>query len=376
MAHIQKRGDRWQARYRRPDGKEETQRFDRKVDAEKWLTRKLVAMDHGEWTDPVRARILVAEWGERWLESKATLKASTRADYRSLWEVLIKPRWGDVRLCDVSHQDVATWVARLSTRVGASRCSKAAILFSGMMAAAVRDQRIARNPADGVRLPRLKPKPQRFLNHAQLQQLADAAGPYKVMVLVLGFTGLRFGECIALKVADVDLLRRRLLVSQSVSEVNGKLEWSTPKTHQSREVPIGRYLADLLAYEVQGKTPKDLLFGSPEGEPLRLSNWRRRVWDPAVAETGLTGLTPHDLRHTAASLAVASKADVKQVQRMLGHASAAMTLDVYAGLFENDLDELTDRQDAAISRANADIRRTDAPSGVIRMPSRSAENGA
>jgi hypothetical protein len=82
-----------------------------------------------------------------------------------------------------------------------------------------------------------------------------------------------------------------LLVSQSVSEVNGKLEWSTPKTHQSREVPIGQVLADLLAEEMTGKAPRDLLFSSPEGEPLRLSNWRRRVWDPAVAEVGLTGLT-------------------------------------------------------------------------------------
>jgi integrase len=376
MSHVQRRGDRWQARYRRPDGKEETKRFDRKIDAEKWLAGKQVAKDRGEWTDPVLARILVAEWGERWLESKATLKASTRADYRSLWEVCIRPTWGTVRLCDVSHQDVATWVAQLSTRVGASRCSKAAILFSGMLAAAVRDQRLSRNPADGVSLPRLKPKPQRFLNHTQLQALADQAGPYKVMVLVLGLTGLRFGECVALKVADVDLLRRRLLVSQSMSEVNGKLEWSTPKTHQSREVPIGRHLADLLAVEIAGKTPQDLLFGSPEGEPLRLSNWRRRVWDPAVAAIGQTGLTPHDLRHTAASLAISSGANVKHVQRMLGHASAAMTLDVYAGLFEGDLDELTDRQDAAWRAANADTPRTDAHPRVVPMPSRRAENRA
>ncbi|WP_392468921.1 tyrosine-type recombinase/integrase [Arsenicicoccus cauae] len=74
------------------------------------------------------------------------------------------------------------------------------------------------------------------------------------------------------------------------------------------------------------------------GGPLRLNNWRRRVFDPALDWAGLTDLTPHDLRHTAASLAIAAGANVRAVQQMLGHASAAMTLDVYAGLFPDDLD--------------------------------------
>src|SRR4029453_19327580 len=79
------------------------------------------------------------------------------------------------------------------------------------------------------------------------------------------------------------------------------------------------------------------------GEPIRLANWRQRVWDPAVVAAGLTGLTPHDLRHTAASLAIVSGASVKHVQRMLGHKDAAMTLNVYASLFEDDLDDVSNR---------------------------------
>ena len=80
---------------------------------------------------------------------------------------------------------------------------------------------------------------------------------------------------------------------------------------------------------------------------------------------GLTGLTPHDLRHTAASLAVAAGANVKAVQRMLGHASAAMTLDVYADLFEDDLDQVADRLDQAATRG-ADYMRTEgSPDTVV-----------
>jgi integrase len=101
------------------------------------------------------------------------------------------------------------------------------------------------------------------------------------------------------------------------------------------------------------------VFTSPEGEVLRNNNFRRRVFDRAAKEAGLDGITPHELRHTAASLAVAEGANVKAVQRMLGHASAAMTLDVYADLFEDDLDKVADRLDQAVTGGGADYSRTD-----------------
>jgi integrase len=90
------------------------------------------------------------------------------------------------------------------------------------------------------------------------------------------------------------------------------------------------------------------VFTSPQGGPLRLNNWRRRVVDPACAACVLSDLTPHDLRHTAASLAVSAGANIKAVQRMLGHASAAMTLDVYAALFDEDLEAVAAGLDALV----------------------------
>jgi integrase len=96
--------------------------------------------------------------------------------------------------------------------------------------------------------------------------------------------------------------------------------------------------------------PKLLVFTTSSGAPLRSSNFRQRIWLPAVEACGLDGLRVHDLRHTAASLAAMSGANPKVVQQMLGHASAAMTLDVYAGLFNADLDDVADRLDEAASR--------------------------
>ena len=137
----------------------------------------------------------------------------------------------------------------------------------------------------------------------------------------------------ALRVGSLDLLRRRMRIRSAFVEIHGKLIEGTPKTHQMRTVPLPRFLIDELAAHVEGKGPDDLVFSGPTGAPLRNTNFRRRRWDKAVKVAGLDGLTPHDLRHTAASLSVAAGANVKSVQRMLGHASATMTLlDVYAGL--------------------------------------------
>jgi integrase len=110
-------------------------------------------------------------------------------------------------------------------------------------------------------------------------------------------------------------------------------------------VPIPGFLVDDLTVAMAGKPPDALIFVSRRGAVLRNLNFRRDVFDPAATAAGLDGLTPHELRHTAASLAVSAGANVKAVQRMLGHASAAMTLDVYSGLFEDDLDGVAERLD-------------------------------
>ena len=102
-----------------------------------------------------------------------------------------------------------------------------------------------------------------------------------------------------------------------------------------------------------GLEPEDLVFRSPKGKPLRTGNFASRVWRPAVAACELDGLRVHDLRHTAASLMISAGAQVKAVQRALGHASAAITLDVYAGLFDDDLEALADAVDGRYAAADA-----------------------
>lgn len=109
------------------------------------------------------------------------------------------------------------------------------------------------------------------------------------------------------------------------------------------------------------------------GGVLRLNNWRRRVFDPAVERAGLVDLTPHDLRDTAASPAIASGANVKAVQQMLGHTSAAMTLDVYAGLFPGDLDVVGRSLDALVPAPGVPQRTLGGPRRASDRPWRGSE---
>lgn len=234
-------------------------------------------------------------------------------------------------------------------RSDASPRSVAKVLgvFRQMLAWAVRDGRLVRNPAEGVPVPRPGIASYRYLDHSEVAMLAKECGRYGALVRLLGYTGLRWGEMAALRVREVDLHRRRINVVASVTEVNGRLIWGTPKTHARRTVPVPRFLAADLAPLIKGRDGDALLFVAPRGGVMRVRNVRRNVFDPAVRRVGPAGFHPHELRHTAASLAIASGADVKVVQMMLGHSTATMTLDLYGHLFPDRLDDLADRMDSA-----------------------------
>lgn len=349
-------GSRWVARFVLDDGREVKRRFPTKVKAAAWLDEQSAGMVRGDFVDTRRGRVTFADWSGEWLASKADLKPSTRARYEGILRVHLVPAFGPRPIGDLTHAEVVGLVSRLLAGeqgrrpLSASSVRQVHRTLSLVLAFAVRDGRLARNVAEGVPLPRAAKPDKRYLTLDELRRLAESVedGQARLMVLLLGLTGLRFGELVALRVRRVDLMRRRLEVAESASEINGVLTFGTPKTHQRRSVPVPRSLVDALAVQVAGKGPDALVFTTTAGTPVGLMNWRHRTFDKAVRAAGLDGLTPHELRHTAASLAVASGAGPKAVQRMLGHASAAMTLDVYSGLFDDELDSLADRLDEVL----------------------------
>lgn len=385
MASAQKRPNGlWLGRYRGPDGRERSKTFARKGDALRWAREQENRVRSMDWTDPLRAKVTVGQLAGEWLASHE-VKPKTRASYESLLKTCVLPQWGAIRLDRLTTTAVKTWVATMTGSRGQvlspSRRRQAYHLLTAILDSAVEDGRVPRNPAKPARasgrragfLPSLpETRRHRYLRHEEVLRLADACGDARTLVLVLAYCGLRWGEASALRVRNVDLLRGRLRVEGSLAEVNGQLIFGTTKTHASRSVPVPGFLSEPLAECMNGRGRDDLLFTSPKGEPLRVANWRARVFDPAVRQTGLDGLTPHGLRHTAASLAVASGASVKAIQRMLGHKDAAMTLNVYADLFDDELDSVASRLDEAVSAARADLLRTEGSPSVVALavPSR------
>lgn len=364
MASVEKRRRdgrlTWLARWRAPDGSQRKKSFSRKVDAERHLLGVESSMVTGTYVDPRAGQITVAEYAPGWLAGRAHLKPKTRAGYESLLKTRVLPRWGSVPLSRVTYGDLSAWVSQLAdSGLSASRTRQAYHLLKSLLDDAVKDSRLVRNPATGVDLPRLLAKEKRYLSHVQTAALAEACDEYRTLVELLAYTGLRWGEMAALRVGRVDPQRGRLEVVEAVVDVNGRMIFGSPKSHQHRSVPVPSFLREDLAAALVGKGPQDLVFTSPGGSVLRVQNFRRRVFDRAARQGDLPGLTPHELRHTAASLAIAAGATVKGVQSMLGHASATLTLDRYGHLFGDELDAVAERLDAARNAALPSLARSD-----------------
>lgn len=353
MGNIAKREDgRWRARYRDAAGREHARHFARKAEAQAWLDSVTTAVGSGSYVDPRGARITVDEWSKRWLQTKTNLKRTTRATYETLARTHVLPAWGSRSLSAVTHEGVARWVGDLEHRgLSGSTVRQTHRVFSLMLDLAVKDGRLARNPAAGVPLPRPAQTRLQLLDHAEVGALASAAGEHSTTLLFLAYTGLRFGELAALRVGRLDLDRRRARIVEAVVEVRGEAVFGSPKNHQARTVPVPRFLVPELADRIRGRDPGDFVFSAPHGGVLRLSNFRRTVFEPAARAIGRPDVTPHTLRHTAASLAIAAGANVKVIQTMLGHKSATMTLDLYGHLFADQLDEVSDAMELSRSRS-------------------------
>ncbi len=273
----------------------------------------------------------------------------------------ITPTWRTVPLAKITFGGLTHWVSQLSLGgLGPSGIRQSVFVMSAALDHAVRSGRIRSNPARGLGLPRPKRRDYVFLTHGQVLTLADEAGRWRLLILVLAYTGLRWGEATALRVCDIDFDRRRVDVRRAFSDVGGRVVLGTPKSHQSRTVPLPRFVAVELAGAVDGKRPDDLVFTMPGGSVMRLSNWRRATFVPARTRAGLSDrFRIHDLRHTAASLMIQAGYPPKMLQEIMGHASITTTLDLYGHLYPGEMDRYADRLDEAASEADDGQKRPD-----------------
>ena len=355
---------RWRVRWVDESGRELTKVFDRKAAAEAYLKKLTADVQRGEYIDPQKGSETFGSVAEQWIKTKGHRKPKTLAGYRSLMDTVVLPRWGEVPLKRIDYEGYSIWLGSLSVDGGqaakglsASRITQAHQLVGAVLKYAQRSGKIGKNVALDLKrsedLPQQMERERRYLEHAELLKLAKATERFEALTLVLGYCGLRFGEAVALRRRHVG--DRVLTITASATHVTGKgIVETTTKTKRSRQVPVPEPVWQRLKDEL----PDDgnvLVFPRQRGGLLPIEEYRR-AFDTACAEVGIEGLTPHGLRHTTASLAISAGANVKVVQRILGHATAAMTLDLYGHLLDDDLSGVAAALGKAIDTAAVSLR--------------------
>ena len=316
--------------------------FKTKAAAQHWQRHTLVSLDKGEHMDTTKAKATFGPYAEQWLENAAHLRSSTAASYEYQYRIHLAPTFAGLAFKDIDTATVRSWHARLlrTKRQGTDRLLAPATVAKGyrllrqMCEDAVEDGYLRRNPCSIDKAATEKVSDRLYKeppDAAHLRHLASLVPErYLAMVMLAGFGGLRWGELAGLQRKHVDLVGRAVRVEQQLTDVNGTLAISEPKTAAGvRTVYLHAELVDVLAEHLARHVkdrPNAYVFTSPKGEWLRASNFRRNVWVKATAAAGCPGLRFHDLRHAAATIAAETGATTKNLMQRMGHASPAAAL--------------------------------------------------
>jgi len=343
-------------RYRTPGNRTTRKRgFTTKRDAQTFANDVEVKKLTGDYIAPTLGKITVDELSADWLARKK--QATAQSHYRMLesaYRVHVKPKWGPVAVADIGVVSIESWVTAMTrSGSGATTVVRSVGVLSGILGDAVKARRLAGNPAKGIdNLPRKAGKRRVYLSADDVRRLADESGEHRTLVLLLAYTGLRWGEAVALKVRDVQFLRRRIAVSENAVQLGVDHAVGPTKGREDRSVPVPTFVLDELSVECQGKAPGDLVFPGNDGGYLPRPKSSGGWFSGAVKRAGVQTVTPHDLRHSCASLAVSAGANVLALARMLGHKDPSVTLKVYADLFDDDLDVVAESLHAKFGPKN------------------------
>lgn len=354
---------RYMVRYRTPQRTQTKKRgFTTKRDAEAFANTVEVEKMTGSYVSPQLGLITVGELAPEWLARKESDVAPS--NYRTLdsaWRVHVKPVWGNTRIADIDLAEVERWIAKMKRKSGATTVVRAYGVLAGILDDAVKARRLVANPSRGAEnLPHKGSKRRVYLTADDVARLATESGQHQALVLTLAYTGIRWGEAVALRVRDVQFLRRRLSVHDNAVQLGVDHAVGKTKNRKERSVPVPQFVLDQLAVQCEGRKLDDLVFGDGTTylpRPKSAGGW----FAGAVKRAKVQKITPHDLRHSCASIAISSGVNVLALSRMLGHQSAKVTLDCYSDLFDTDLDAVAQALDLKCAQSVPKPRPAEAP---------------
>ncbi|MDQ1629451.1 MAG: hypothetical protein QOI54_3195 [Actinomycetota bacterium] len=349
----------YEIRYRARDDRGEWQQFSAtfptKEEAAAEMDERRAARRKGTHITPARGRRTFGDVTAQWLDSKDR-KARTMKGYQHILDSWLGS-WRHRQVSSITYDDCASVLVAMRTAGRHGQTVRNVYnVMRGVLDQAVEAGCIAVNPATPLRkrLPRSGERDVCFLTADQVATLsASLPAPYDLVVTFAAWSGLRAGEIAGMRVRNVDPMRRRVRVEETVVALRGGLQADTPKTPKSRRaVPLPASLAHLLADHIaaRGLGPNDYMFGSPDGSPLNHGRFYQRIFKPAANGIGLPDLRFHDLRHTYASL-MRPHLDMFELSRRMGHSTYRLTADTYSHLYETDDPTLDERLDAAFQAA-------------------------
>jgi integrase len=344
VGYIEKRNGKYRARYRDPLGRSQSKTFTRKADAGRFVLEMESEKLRGNWIDPRMADQPVAQWADEFLQLCRRLALKTQETYRRDLNAYIVPRFGAYRLGRLPADEIENWLNdELGAGLAPSSVHRHYRTLRRMLAVAVEKQKLLRNPCDRVDPPRVPRREMVFLDWDQAVRLAEAhSDRFRAFIYLAIDSGMRWGELVGLRRARVDLARRKVRVTEQLTQLEDH-SWirQPPKTTAGvRSITISAFTAEALRDHIERfphPEPDGLVFPNTAGNPLSSSSFRTHHFGRALRAARLS-CRFHDLRHTSVALAIASGAHPKAIQVRMGHASITITLDRYGHLFP-ELDE-------------------------------------
>ena len=325
----------------------------------------------GSKTEKVRPEMPFGEWLDFWYQNyvKPQIRPTTQANYEAKIYQHIIPELGKIPLNQLAQKDLQQFYARMKTGGRLIRTEQfgkglSDSMVRGLHAAcrsalekAVQEGLIRTNPAVGCKLPPKRGREMQVLGREELQRFliqAQAEGYFELFLLDL-CTGLRRGELLALQWDDLDFKTGTLTVNKQVYEVKGQLQVSVPKTRASiRRLVLPPGVVEVLR-QYRERVDSRWMFPSPvkEGVPMNPSAVLKRL-HIILERAGCKRIRFHDLRHTFATLSLENGMDVKTLSAMLGHVSAATTLDIYTHITSDMLSEAAAKIDRGLGNEVAE----------------------
>jgi integrase len=337
-----------------------------KKDAQKWLTAALRDRDIGIFIEPSRETL--NEYLDRWLKTaaKPRLREHTFRSYKEWLERYIREPLGDRRMGELRAPCIqAVYAAMLERGLQPRTIQYTHSILTSALKQAVKWGIIARNPCDLVELPRRKRNEMKAFSPAEAARFLTAAAEDKhgiVFAFALA-TGMRVSEYLALQWKDIDLQKGAATVQRAlVWKSGGGWYFAEPKTPKSRRtVPLPPSLVGQLAAHRRAQAEHrlklgcryenhDLVFATDKGTPIYHRHLFRRHFLKVLERAGLNGYRVYDLRHSCATLLLATGENPKVVSERLGHSSIVMTLDIYSHVLPDMQQAATEKLEALLFR--------------------------